>query len=142
MPLSMKDNYEYNNKVIYVEPNNTYEIDDIVFNTIPMYNINKNFHKKEYNWCGYNINIDGKWIYFIGDSDNIEEMNDISCDIVFIPIGGIYTMDFKEAIECLKNINYSYVIPYHYGSVVGDISLGDEFKNKIGNKCILKIKKV
>ena len=122
IPLSLKNEYNYKNKVLFVEPNNEYEIENIKFRTVPMYNINKPFHKKEYNWCGYNIEIDNQWLYFAGDTDDIDEMKNIICDIIFIPIGGIYTMDVNEAIECLKNIKYKYVIPYHYGSIVGDKS--------------------
>lgn len=140
IPLSMKNDYKYKNRVIYVEPNNSYEIGNLKFTTLPMYNIDKEFHKKEYMWCGYNIIINNISYYFIGDSDNIPEIDNIICDFVFIPIGGTYTMNLEEAIQCLKKIEYKYVIPYHYGSIVGDISLGTEFKKFIGNKCIIKIK--
>ena len=33
-----------------------------------------------------------------------------------------------------------YVIPYHYGSIVGDISLGNDMKNILKDKCIVIIK--
>ena len=140
LPLSMKDDYKYNNKVIYVEPNNTYKIDDIVFDTIPMYNIDKNFHKREYNWCGYNINYKGLKYYFVGDSDNTVELRSVKCNYIFIPIGGTYTMDLNDAIEALSSMNYDYVIPYHYGSIVGDISLGIKMKKILGEKCIIILK--
>lgn len=139
MPLSMKDNYNYKNEVIYVEPYMDYVIGNIKFSTIPMYNINKEFHKKEYNWCGYNICIDDIYYYFVGDSDDIPEIHSIKCDYIFIPIGGVYTMDVNEAINCLKTVDYKYVIPYHYGTIVGNVELGNYFKDKIGDKCILKI---
>lgn len=140
MPESMKNEYDYKNDVIFVTPNSNYILDDICFNTIAMYNTNKDFHLKEYNWCGYNIKIDGKRYYFVGDSDYIPEMNGIKCFCIFIPIGGTYTMTLEEAINALNNINYEYVIPYHYGSIVGDISLGEHMKKVLGDRCILKIK--
>lgn len=140
IPLSMKDEFKYSNKVLYVEPNNTYKLDNIEFNTIAMYNINKSYHKKEYKWCGYNIKYNNEWYYFVGDSDDIEEMNNIKCNYLFIPIGGTYTMDLDEALNALSKIQYDYVIPYHYGSIVGDISLGNDMKNILGDKCIVKIK--
>lgn len=140
IPLSMKDKFDYVNDCIFVEPNKNYILDDISFKTVPMYNINKQYHKKEYNWCGYNLKIDDKFYYLVGDSDFIPEMKGIKCNYLFIPIGGTYTMDLNESLEALKNINYEYVIPYHYGSIVGDINLGSEMQKIIGNKCILKIK--
>lgn len=139
IPLSMKDDYTYHNEVIYVEPNMEYIVNDIAFKTLPMYNIDKEFHKREYNWCGYNICINNLWYYFVGDSDDIPEIHNIKCDYIFIPIGGTYTMNVNEAIECLKTVDYKYVIPYHYGTIVGNIELGNYFKNKIGERCILKI---
>ena len=139
LPLSMKNDYKYNNKAIFVEPNKEYKVDNLILKTIPMYNIDKSFHKKDFNWCGYNIRIDNVWYYFVGDSDYIAEMNNINCNVIFIPIGGTYTMDLSEAINCLENINYDYVIPYHYGSIVGDISLGNKMKQILGEKCVLKI---
>lgn len=140
MPLSMKNDYEYSNEVLYVEPNKEYLIDNIKFSTIPMYNTNKNFHKKEYNWCGYNICIDDIYYYLVGDSDDIPEIHNVKCDYIFIPIGGTYTMDVNEAIKCLESVDYKYVIPYHYGTIVGNIELGNYFKNIIGERCILLLK--
>lgn len=140
MPLSMKDDYKYSNKALFVEPGNTYKIDDIEFSTIAMYNINKQFHKKEYNWCGYNIKYNNELYYFVGDSDDTEEIRSVECNYIFIPIGGTYTMDLDEAINALSYIKYDYVIPYHYGSIVGDISLGNKLKEVIGDRCIVKIK--
>ncbi len=37
-----------------------------------------------------------------------------SPDIVMVPIGGIYTIDFKTAAKLIKKIDPSYVIPMHY----------------------------
>lgn len=140
IPSSMKDKFDYTNDCIFVDVGKNYILDDISFKTLPMYNINKQFHKREYNWCGYIIRIESKLYYFVGDSDYIPEMNGIKCDYLFIPIGGTYTMDLNEALDAIKNINYKYVIPYHYGSIVGDINLGNKMKNILGEKCILKIK--
>ena len=46
-------------KVIGVKPNEDYNIEDILFTTIPSYNLNKQYHPKENNWVGYILNIDG-----------------------------------------------------------------------------------
>lgn len=140
IPDSMKKDYDYPNDVIFVQVNSNYILEDISFKTVPMYNLNKPYHKKEANWCGYLINYDGNKYYIMGDTDNLHEMKGIKCDVLFIPIGGTYTMDLDMAITCLDNIKYDIVIPVHYGSIVGDISLGNTFKDKIGDKCELRIK--
>ncbi len=104
--------------IILVKPNEEYNLEDISFKTVPSYNINKTFHPKENNWVGYLINIDNEISYIVGDSDFIPEMNNIKCDNLFIPIGGVYTMNVDEAIEAIKVINPQVVYPTHYGSII------------------------
>ena len=113
--------------ILLVKPNNNYKIDEIKINTVPAYNINKNFHKKEYNWVGYIIYLD-KIIYFAGDTDNIPEINNIKCDIACVPIGGVYTMDVLEAVELIKTIKPEISIPMHYKTIVGKVEDAYEFK--------------
>ena len=78
--------------ILLVEPSKEYSIDGIKFSTLPAYNINKNFHKKEFNWVGYVVEIDNEKIYVAGDTDNTEEARKVVCDIACVPIGGTYTM--------------------------------------------------
>lgn len=115
------------NNIILVKPNNTYKIDNISFETVRAYNINKNYHKLEYNWVGYIINLD-QIIYFAGDTDNVPEIRNIKCDIACVPIGGVYTMDVKESVELIKCIKPKIVIPMHYKTIVGTVKDAYEFK--------------
>lgn len=115
------------NNILLVKPNNNYQIDNIIFSTVPAYNINKNFHKKEYNWVGYIIDLD-KRIYFAGDTDNIPEIRNIKCDIACVPIGGTYTMDKYEAVELIKSIKPKITVPIHYKTIVGSIDDAYKFK--------------
>ena len=39
--------------------------------------------------------------------------------MAFVPVGGTYTMDFKEAANLINEIKPKIAIPIHYGSVVG-----------------------
>lgn len=119
------------NNYLLVEANHTYKIEEISFDTVISYNINKEFHKKEYGNVGYNVFIDGMYYFIPGDTDNTEEMNKVKTDICFVPIGGTYTMDYKEASDFINHIKPKKVIPIHYGSVVGDISLKDKFSDLI-----------
>ncbi len=118
--------------IYLVKPNNNYQVDNIIFSTIPAYNINKDFHKKEYNWVGYIINLD-KIIYFAGDTDNTPDIRNIKCDIACIPIGGTYTMDVYEAVELIKNIKPKVVIPMHYKTIVGSVGDAYNFKELLNN---------
>jgi L-ascorbate metabolism protein UlaG (beta-lactamase superfamily) len=57
-------------------------------------------------------------IYFAGDTDYFIEIKEIAenfkPDIAILPIGGVYTIDPKGAIEFLKELKPKFVIPMHY----------------------------
>ena len=105
--------------IITVQPNKSYMIEGIKFETIPAYNINKKFHPKENEWVGYIIEINSIRYYIAGDTDITEENKKVKCDVAFVPVGGTYTMDFKEAAYLINEIKPKIAVPIHYGSVVG-----------------------
>jgi L-ascorbate metabolism protein UlaG (beta-lactamase superfamily) len=67
---------------------------------------------------GLIIKIEEHTIYFAGDTDYFIEIKEIAekfhPDIAILPIGGIYTIDPKGAIEFLKELKPKFVIPMHY----------------------------
>lgn len=117
--------------ILVVKPNNEYSIDNYHFETIRAYNENKDFHKKENDWVGYVIEINNERIYIAGDTDNTIDSRNVKCDIALVPIGGIYTCDYKEAVELVKSINPSYAVPTHYNSIVGSRHDGYRFKEEL-----------
>lgn len=116
--------------VTVVIPNKNYVIDDLKFDTIPSYNTNKTYHKKSYNWVGYNVNIDGKYYYVVGDSDVTEEFKAVKSDVIFVPVGGTYTMSDSEAANAVNEMNPKYAVPIHYGEV-GSKNNAENFVNNI-----------
>ena len=117
-------------KVLIVKPNEEYEVENIKFKTVPAYNTNKPYHKKEYGWVGYIIYLD-KIYYIMGDTDNIEDAKQVSCDYLFIQIGGTYTMDYKEAAILTNIIKPKIVTPIHFGSIVGRKEDGEKFSKLV-----------
>ena len=107
------------NAIITVEPNEKYMVQGIKFETISAYNTNKTFHPKENGWVGYIIIINGIRYYIAGDTDITEENKQVKCDVAFVPVGGTYTIDFKEAAQLINEIQPKIAVPIHYGSVVG-----------------------
>lgn len=124
----------FNNNVVIVEPAKEYQIKDLKFKTTYAYNINKKFHPKENKWVGYIIELNNKKYYIAGDTDNIEEIQNIECDIALIPIGGTFTMDYKESAELANTIKANIVIPTHYGSIVGEKEDAIKFKELVKDK--------
>lgn len=130
---------EGNGESLIVEPGREYVIDSITFKTIPSYNINKGFHPKSKDYVGYNILLEDEYYYIMGDTDRTPEADLVKTDICFVPIGGTYTMDVNEAIDYVNDLKPKCAIPIHYGSIVGDVSLGEEFKNNIDKNIEVKI---
>lgn len=125
--------------VLIVGPNQNYKIDDIEFSTTYAYNVEKQFHPKQNNWVGFIINFDSVKYFIAGDTDNIDELHGIEADYAFLPVGGTYTMDYKEAAELASNLNVKAVIPTHYGSVAGSKEEGKKFKELVKNKEVIEI---
>ena len=126
--LDFKEEY-----ITVVMPNNLYKILDIEINTIPAYNINKQFHPKENNWVGYILKIEGKSIYVAGDTDVTVENKNVKCDIALIPVGGTYTTDYEEAAELVNIIKPEIVIPMHYAELVGTKEDGIKFSKLVNS---------
>jgi L-ascorbate metabolism protein UlaG (beta-lactamase superfamily) len=106
-------------EIIGVEPNHEYSADGIKFKAVPAYNVDKRFHKKKKKWVGYILTLDDADFYFTGDTDYIPEMDDIKADVVFIPVGGVYTCNAEEAARAVNSIKPKVAVPIHFGSVVG-----------------------
>lgn len=105
--------------IITVDSGDVEMIEGIRFETIAAYNTNKQFHPKESGWVGYIIEIEGARYYIAGDTDITDENRKVKCDVAFVPVGGTYTMDFKEAAFLINEIRPRVAIPTHYGSIVG-----------------------
>ncbi len=122
-----------------VFPNEKYKLDDIMIQTVRAYNVNKEFHKKDNDWVGYIITIDNIRYFIPGDTDINEHNKNIKCDVLFVPIGGTYTMDYIEGAKFANGIKPKYVIPIHYNSIVGTKEDGDKFKSLLDSniKCYI-----
>lgn len=121
-------------RIVTVAPDEIYRFNKIEVQVIPAYNVNKEYHKKEYGWVGYLIKINGVTYYITGDTDVNEDIQNIKCDVLFVPIGGTYTMDYKEAADYTNSIKPKYVIPIHYGTIVGKKEDGIEFAKLLDTK--------
>lgn len=143
VPLKMDIRVRKNTPVgrnLAVVAGKSYETEDFTFETVPAYNLIKPFHKKSAGWIGYILNIDDTRIYIAGDTDATKEAQNVKCDIAMVPIGGTYTMNHKEAAALINKIKPKYVIPTHYGSLVGDKLDGERFKQLVDEKIEVVLK--
>lgn len=107
-----------------VRPNETYTFSNIFIKTIPAYN---RHHPKEKGWVGYLVTLDHVNYYISGDTDANPELEQINADVIFLPVGGTYTMTAKEGANLANKIMPQKAIPTHYLTVVGSQNDAKEF---------------
>ena len=116
---------------LFYQPGESFEAGGAAVETIPAYNKLKPFHPKGKKWQGYVVTMDDIRYYVSGDTDVNEDIKKVRCDVALIPIGGFYTMDWKQAAEYIAQIKPQAVIPTHYGSIVGNKTDGEDFRKML-----------
>ncbi|HRZ85184.1 MAG TPA: MBL fold metallo-hydrolase [Candidatus Paceibacterota bacterium] len=119
------------------------DLDEIIIETFPAYNINKPFHEKSESWLGYIIHIGKTIIYHAGDTDKIPEFSSLSKYseknkfIAILPVSREFAMTAEEAADAASIINPSIAIPMHYGAgVAGTQTDAERFVELCSNKGI------
>lgn len=125
-------------EIIIVKPGEKINVNGTKIETIVAYNTNKInsdtnklFHPKEDDGVGFIITIDNIKIYYAGDTDVIQEMNNIQTDIALLPVSGTYVMTAEEAAEAVRIIKPKIVVPMHYGKIVGNEKDAERFKQLV-----------
>lgn len=96
------------------------KLGEIILEGVAAYNIEKNNHPKTNGWLGLLLTIDGKRIYYSGDTDVVAEMSKLGpVDLALLPVGGNYTMNAAQAAEACRLIPCKAAIPCHWGDIVG-----------------------
>lgn len=92
----------------------------------------------------FRFEADGITILHCGDlghtlsDDTLEAIGDI--DILMIPVGGYYTIDAKEAVAVIKQVEPAIVIPMHYRTkahddkVFGEVAPLEDFLKAYGTE--------
>ncbi len=137
---SLLDKGENEARIIAVDPCQTLDVADIPVETVPAYNIGKDYHPRTNNWVGYVITADGKRVYVAGDTDVTPENSQVKCDIALVPVGGTYTMTASEAACLVNKIHPAVAIPTHYGAIVGEKSDGTTFAAQVDESIGVVIK--
>ncbi|MCB2293108.1 MBL fold metallo-hydrolase [Clostridium algoriphilum] len=94
-----------------------FNLDDIYIKGLPSYHDKDKGAKRGDNII-FTYRMDGYALCHLGDlghsltNDDIEAIGTV--DILFVPVGGNYTIDGKEASEVTKKINPKIVFPMHY----------------------------
>ena len=125
-------------EVTVLMPGQRLEHGDLVIETVPAYNTNKDFHPKAAGHLGFILESAGERLYFAGDADLIPEMSEMECQIALLPVSGTYVMTAEEAAEASGVIGAEFSVPMHYDAgVVGTIEDAKMFKELATGKVIL-----
>jgi L-ascorbate metabolism protein UlaG (beta-lactamase superfamily) len=136
---------DFNNKKVFVSPNQVKIINDVTIRTVLSYNLTKFsnngkvFHPKEKGNVGYIFIVGDTRVYLAGDTDIIPEMKDYKTDIALLPVSGIYVMGAKEAANAAILIKPKIAVPMHYDSGIGTKEDAKEFKKLIENRISVMI---
>lgn len=111
-----------------LKPGEKTTVHGIAIEAVPAYNIGKSYHPRANEWIGFLITLEGKTIYYGGDTDFIPEMKAIKADIWILPVGGTYTMTAKEAAAAINAVMPEAAIPVHCGDLVGTLKDAETFR--------------
>ena len=118
-------------ELILMNPGEKQEIGELPVRAVLAYNRLKPFHPKRNQWNGYVLTMDGVRYYVAGDTDAVNDLTSIRCDVALVPIGGTYTMNAKEAAKLINTISPEIAVPTHYGCIVGKKQDADVFRENV-----------
>lgn len=126
-------------KYKFINPDGILEAKGLMIKAIPAYNRLKPFHTKGKKFVGYLVTMNDVKYYVAGDTDMISENQRIKCDVAFVPVGGKFTMDYKEAAKFINQIEPKLAIPTHYGTVAGSPEDGKKFAELVDQKIEVRV---
>jgi L-ascorbate metabolism protein UlaG (beta-lactamase superfamily) len=112
-----------------VWPGEKHVVKGVTITAVDAYTLQGKHEKGE--GVGFIIECEGRKVYVAGDTDFIPEMRKFRADIVFLPVGGTFTMGAKDAAQIVLGMKPEHAIPYHWGSIVGSIDDARDFKELV-----------
>ena len=69
---------------------------------------------------GLRLDVAGTTVYFASDTDFLPAHDGVRADLFMPPIGGHYTMDWREAADFAESVGPALVLPVHYDAAETD----------------------
>lgn len=92
--------------------------------------------------CGFIVEIEGKRIYFAGDTALFSDMKllrDEKISLALLPIGDVFTMGIEDAAKAVELIQPEVTIPMHYNTFPAIERDPKEFKKIVETKTMTKV---
>jgi L-ascorbate metabolism protein UlaG (beta-lactamase superfamily) len=87
------------------------------------------------NACGFLITLDGKNIYFAGDTGLFYDMQLLGqlqkIHMALLPIGGNFTMDIEDAVKAVEFLSPELAVPMHYNTFDSIRANPEEFVSRV-----------
>lgn len=113
---------------VSLHPGQSLTLCGIPAETVAAYNLRKPSHRRSSGWLGYVLTLGETRVYITGDTDDTPESRAVQCDILLLPVSGIFTMNARQAAALTNEIRPHTVIPIHYGALLGGRKAPEEFR--------------
>lgn len=100
----------------FLRPGDVLQLQEFDLLAMPAYNVDKRYHPPEAGWLGYVFTLGGVTYYHAGDTDLIDAMMSVRCDVAFLPVDGHYTMDGADAARAADLCGASVVVPVRWSA--------------------------
>lgn len=123
-----------------VDTSGEYEAGGVMIEGIPTYHDDKQGADRGRN-TAYSFRVDGLHLVHLGDlghvldEDTVERIGDV--DVLFVPVGGHFTIDAKAAAEVVKLLQPRITVPMHYQVPklkIKELAPVDPFLKEVGGK--------
>lgn len=134
-------------KPFVIQSPGEYEVKEVLITGIPAFHDNQQ-GKERGLVIIYKIEVEGLKLCHLSDlgqgeltDEQIEQIGEV--DVLFCPVGGVYTIDAKQASNIIAQIEPRVVIPMHYQMPKLKVELDDleKFLKQMGQEDVLKEKK-
>ena len=137
------DHFDHNNhdslrgKPFVVDTAGEFDVKGVIIEGVRSYHDDKDGKERGANII-FRFDIEGISIAHLGDLGQVLDNKQLDklggVDILFIPVGGKYTLDAKKAVEVISQVEPRIVIPMHYKTKDSKIDIEgvDKFIKELG----------
>lgn len=115
-------------RITTVAPGSKVSVQGVLIEALPAYNVKRPYHPRSDLSVGFVLTLEGRRLYYAGDTDFTPEMAALTdIEVALLPVGGRFTMDAEEAAEAANAFRPRVAIPYHWGDIVGSRDDAERF---------------
>ena len=118
----------------FLHPGDLIQLDRVDILAVTAHNREREFHPPESGWVGYVFTVGNLTYYHAGHTDFLDSMQDIRCDVAFLPCCSDYAMGPEEAAKAGAACGAEIIVPIHWGTPSEDLKDADKIATSFGGK--------